>query len=177
VSTHEHASVGAADEVRLLPAQRALALARIALGFVFLWAFLDKTFGLGRSTPSDKAWKFGSGTSPAAGYLSAVDGPFAWLFNPMAGHWWVDWPYMLGMLGVGIGLMTGLAFRFSAVVCCLFLAMFWMASLPLSTNPIIDDHVIELLMLVGLVFLRNGRIWGAQGWWDDVVGRRIPFLK
>ena len=31
-------------------AARALAVLRIATGFVFLWAFLDKTFGLGYAT-------------------------------------------------------------------------------------------------------------------------------
>ncbi len=32
-----------------------LAGIRIALGWVFLWAFLDKLFGLGRSTPAANA--------------------------------------------------------------------------------------------------------------------------
>ena len=33
-------------------AAKALAVLRISTGFVFLWAFLDKTFGLGYATPS-----------------------------------------------------------------------------------------------------------------------------
>jgi hypothetical protein len=33
-----------------------LAGIRIAPGWVFLWAFLDKTFGLGFATTSEKAW-------------------------------------------------------------------------------------------------------------------------
>ena len=37
---------------------------RIALGFVFLWTFLDKTFGLGFATPAEKAWV--TGASPTA---------------------------------------------------------------------------------------------------------------
>ena len=31
---------------------RALAVLRIATGFIFLWAFLDKMFGLGYATPA-----------------------------------------------------------------------------------------------------------------------------
>ena len=31
-------------------AAKALAVLRVSLGFAFLWAFLDKTFGLGYST-------------------------------------------------------------------------------------------------------------------------------
>ncbi|HET7902840.1 MAG TPA: hypothetical protein VFL59_16765 [Candidatus Nanopelagicales bacterium] len=164
--------------VRLEPAQRALALSRIALGFVFLWGFLDKCFGLGLSTPSDQAWRFGAGPGdPTYGFLKSVDGPFAWLFNPMAGSALVTWLYMLGMLGVGVGLMTGLAFRFSAICGALMLLMFYLAGLPLSLNPFIDDHVIEILMLVGLIFLRNGRVWGASAWWEERVGSRLKFLR
>ncbi|MBG6184932.1 hypothetical protein IWX65_002910 [Arthrobacter sp. CAN_A214] len=36
-------------------AQAALAVLRVLLGSVFLWAFLDKTFGFGLATPADKA--------------------------------------------------------------------------------------------------------------------------
>ncbi|MEV0316802.1 hypothetical protein AB0H91_55075, partial [Nonomuraea fuscirosea] len=32
------------------------ALARISFGWIFLWAFLDKTFGWGFATPAAKAW-------------------------------------------------------------------------------------------------------------------------
>jgi hypothetical protein len=32
-----------------------LAATRLSLGWVFLWAFLDKTFGLGRGTPAENA--------------------------------------------------------------------------------------------------------------------------
>ena len=36
-------------------ARRSLAVLRLATGFIFLWAFLDKTFGLGFSTPVERA--------------------------------------------------------------------------------------------------------------------------
>ena len=44
---------------------------RLALGFEFLWAFLDKTFGLGYSTPSSQAWI--NGGSPTKGFLSGAE--------------------------------------------------------------------------------------------------------
>jgi thiosulfate dehydrogenase [quinone] large subunit len=177
-SMSEPQPAGALLPMRLAPAQRALSLARIALGFVFLWGFLDKCFGLGLSTPSDQAWRFGTGPGdPTYGYLTSIDGPFAWLFNPMAGSTLVTWLYMLGMAGVGVGLMTGLAFRFSAICGALMLFMFYLSGLPLSLNPFVDDHVIEILMLVGLILLRNGRFWGASAWWEERVGARAPFLR
>jgi thiosulfate dehydrogenase (quinone) large subunit len=41
---------------------------RLSLGWVFLWAFLDKTFGLGYATESRDAWI--DGGSPTFGFLS-----------------------------------------------------------------------------------------------------------
>ena len=42
---------------------------RVLLGFEFLWAFLDKTFGLGYATPSARAWI--NGGSPTKGFLGS----------------------------------------------------------------------------------------------------------
>jgi hypothetical protein len=44
------------------------AATRLSLGWVFLWAFLDKTFGLGHETASADAWI--SGGNPTEGFLS-----------------------------------------------------------------------------------------------------------
>src|SRR4030095_7307470 len=64
-------------------AARALAVLRISTGFVFLWAFLDKTFGFGYATPSAKAWI--NGGSPTKGFLSSIDvGPFQNVFHTIA---------------------------------------------------------------------------------------------
>jgi thiosulfate dehydrogenase [quinone] large subunit len=167
----------AVDARHLVWAQRALALARICLGFVFLWAFLDKNFGLGRPTPSGQGWSFGSGPDPTTAYLQAVQGPFAGMFHAMAGQTWVTWLYMVGLLGIGIGLMTGMAFRLSAICGVAMLAFLYAASLPVGANPFVDDHVIEAFMLVGLILIRNGHTWGLGAWWDSVVGTRIPLLR
>jgi thiosulfate dehydrogenase (quinone) large subunit len=67
----------------------AIAALRISLGLVFLWAFLDKTFGLGYATPAARSWV--SGGSPTNGFLSHVEvGPFQSIFNSIAGTWWAD---------------------------------------------------------------------------------------
>ena len=49
---------------------------RLALGWMFLWAFLDKMFGLGHETAAEDAWI--NGGSPTEGFLAfAAAGPFA----------------------------------------------------------------------------------------------------
>lgn len=123
-----------------------LAVTRMLLGFVFLWAFLDKTFGLGYSTPSERAWI--NGGSPTTGYLSNVDGMFASFFNGLAGNVLVDWLFMLGLLGIGLGLILGIAMRLSIISGIAMLVLMWLAALPLTTNPLIDDHIVYAAMLM-----------------------------
>ncbi len=84
-------------------AAKALAVLRYTTGFVFLWAFADKTFGLSYSTPEAKAWI--NGGNPTKGFLASVDaGPLQGFFHTIAGTWYANWLFMLGMLGIGIAL-------------------------------------------------------------------------
>ena len=112
----------------------AWAVTRIALGFVFLWAFVDKLFGFGFGTPTERAWI--NGGSPTTGFLSGVEGPFADFFNGMAGQAWADWLFMAGLAGIGIALIAGVAMRIAAASGALMLVFMWLASLPLENNPV-----------------------------------------
>src|SRR3990167_10770972 len=68
---------------------------RLGMGFIFLWAFLDKTFGLGFATVAEKSWM--NGGSPTYGFLTMVTkGPFAEFFQSLAGVQVVDWLFMAG---------------------------------------------------------------------------------
>ncbi|TMR37519.1 hypothetical protein ETD85_07950 [Nonomuraea zeae] len=49
------------------PVDYVWAAARIAIGWIFLWAFLDKTFGWGFATPANRA-----GTTLGLGNLPVV---------------------------------------------------------------------------------------------------------
>ena len=140
-----------------------LDITRIMLGFIFLWAFLDKLFGLGKATPSARAWL--EGGSPTTGYLSNVEGTFGSFFNGLAGNAVIDWLFMLGLLGVGVGLMLGIAVRFSAVAGSAMLFLMWLTALPLANNPVIDDHLVYIAALAAIAFgyslqrLSLGSMW------------------
>ena len=142
------------------------AVTRVAIGFVFLWAFLDKVFGLGKSTPSERAWL--NGGSPTTGYLSNVDGPFGGFFNAMAGQAWADWLFMVGLLGVGVALILGIGMWIAAVSGSLLLVFMWMASLPIATNPFLDDHLVYALVLIGLAATGAGLRYSLAGWWTSL---------
>ncbi|MET7423719.1 hypothetical protein [Dactylosporangium sp. NPDC005555] len=156
-------------------AAKSLAVLRIGTGFVFLWAFLDKTFGLGYSTPSAKAWI--NGGSPTKGFLSSVDvGPLQSAFHAMAGTWWANWLFMLGMLGVGVALLAGVGMRIAAASGALIMAMMWLAEWPVgatgSTNPFADYHLIYALVLVVLAAAYAGHTWGLGRLWA-----KLPFVQ
>jgi thiosulfate dehydrogenase [quinone] large subunit len=147
-----------------------LGVLRLALGWIFLWAFLDKTFALGYSTGvdpetgavdrfGDAAWI--NGGSPTEGYLSfATSGPFAGLYQSFAGAVWADWLFMLGLLGIGLALMLGVALRITAVCGVLLTVLMWSSVLPPANNPIIDDHIIEALVFVVLALAGAGYTLG-----------------
>lgn len=144
----------------------ALAIARILLGLTFLWAFFDKLFGLGASTPVAKSWLHGG--SPTAGFLKGVQGPFADLFHTISGHAWANWLFMLGLLGIGTALLFGVAVRLAATAGFALLFMMWMASLPIKTNPVIDDHLIYATVLVTICYGLSEQKWSLAGWWQKL---------
>jgi thiosulfate dehydrogenase [quinone] large subunit len=152
-------------------------LTRLSLGWVFLWAFLDKTFGLGHETASKDSWL--NGGSPTKGFLGfAAAGPFKGLYNDLAGQTWVDWLFMLGLLGIGVALLAGVFMNFAAWAGTVLLVLMWTAVLPPDNNPFMDDHLIYALVLLTLAAMGAGRWLGLGAWWEkqDVV-QKHPVLR
>jgi thiosulfate dehydrogenase [quinone] large subunit len=158
-------------------ARYVLAGLRLSLGWVFLWAFLDKLFGLGRATPSEGSWL--NGGSPTAGFLgNAVSGPFKDVYSGLAGDAWVDWLFMIGLLGIGLALVLGIGMRIAAVTGTLLLVMMWSAVLPPENNPFMDDHLIYAGLIVLLAVVGAGRFVGLGGWWEKLgFVQRATWLK
>ncbi|GAA3699208.1 DoxX family membrane protein [Microlunatus aurantiacus] len=157
-------------------ARRVLAVLRLMFGFTFLWAFFDKTFGLGFATPSAKAWI--NGGSPTKGYLSGSEGPFSGFYHAIAGNGVVNVLFMLGLLAIGVALILGIGLRIAAVAGGLMYLMMWSVVLPLSTNPIIDDHLTGAVTLALFALTGAGATWGLGRWWagQEVVARN-PWLR
>lgn len=157
-------------------AGKMLALLRILLGSVFLWTFLDKTFGLGYSTTPARSWL--SGASPTGGYLGSLKGSLAAMFGPMAGQPWVDWMFMLGMLLVGTALVLGIAMRPAAVGGSMIMILMWLSSLPLQNHPFVDEHVIYACSLWVLALAGAGHMWGLDGPWSrNSLPKKLPWLR
>jgi thiosulfate dehydrogenase [quinone] large subunit len=157
--------------------RRVLAVARIVIGFTFLWAFVDKLFGLGFATPSSRAWI--NGGTPAQGFIKGIEGPFHDVFQFFANPFG-DWLFMIGLLGIGVAMITGAGLRIAAVAGTLLMAFMFMAEWPAattvvdgkvvsgSTNPIVDSHWHEALLLIISAVTLAGDTWGLGKWWGNL---------
>lgn len=159
------------------PLEYALGVTRLGLGWIFLWPFLDKTFGLGHETASADAWIHGG--SPTSGFLGhATSGPLAGTYHQFAGHAWADWLFMLGLLGIGVALISGVAIRAAAGAGALLLVLMWSAVLPPANNPVIDEHLIYAAVLVVLALAGAGRTLGLGRVWENLgFVKTRSFLK
>lgn len=160
-----------------------LALLRIAVGFIMFWAFLDKLLGLGYSTPKARAWI--NGGSPTKGFLSNVSvGPQGLqdFFHNIAGTWWANWLFMIGLAAIGLALILGIGLRIAAIANVVMMAMMWMAEWPLdkvtatgdpsgSSNPIVDYHVVYALAGIVCAAFLAGRTLGFGLLWEKIVGK------
>jgi thiosulfate dehydrogenase [quinone] large subunit len=156
--------------------RRSVAVLRLATGFIFLWAFLDKTFGLGFSTPAERAWV--NGGTPSQGFLNseAVTGPlkpfFASIASPAS-----DVLFMLGMLAIGVAVLLGIGLRVSAVAGSVIMVFMYLAEWPFtpgaaSTNPLVDYHIIYALSLIVVAALAGGDTWGFGRTW-----KALPIVR
>jgi thiosulfate dehydrogenase [quinone] large subunit len=169
-------------------AARIAAVVRIATGLVFLWAFLDKAFGFGYATGAERAWV--NGGSPTKGFLGNLDhGPFADMFRGWAGEPWADWLFMLGLAGIGLALLLGIGLRIAAVAGTALMLLMWAAEWPLdrftdtgeptmSTNPILDYHILYALVMIWLAITAAGNTWGLGKTWANLsIVQKNPWLR
>lgn len=161
---------------------------RLLLGWAFLWAFLDKFFGLGfatcRAADSSSIDYFCDaamikGGSPTYGFLnfatkaSHTGGLFDWM-APSAPDSinLADILFMAALLFGGICLMLGFAVRTAAVGGAFLMAfMFFAADVWPEQNPINSSHVIEFVGYLGIATVGGGK-FGIQKW----VSENLPII-
>ena len=165
----------------------ALSIARILIGFVFLWAFIDKLFALGFSTGKDsktgvvdyfgpKAWIHGAHVTE--GYLKSSSGPLGSFFSGLGAQRWTDWVFMIGLAGIGLALMFGIGTKVAAWSGVAMLAMMytthaWPGTVTGATNPFLDEHIVYGVTAVGIVFVELQRqAVGLGAWW-----RKLPIVQ
>lgn len=163
-----------------------LAIGRIVIGFYFLWAFLDKAFGLRYATLPQGRWEvFGGTGKPAQDYLGRLEGgPFDSFFQSTFGNAFGDWFFMISLLLIGIAFLAGAGLRLAGVGGALLMLFMYVVALPQpsamvdgefvrgATNPILDAHWMDALLLLICAFTLSGDTLGLGKWWA-----RLPFVR
>ncbi len=164
-------------------------LLRIAMGWTFLWAFLDKAFALGFATGRNPdtgaidffgkaAWIHGG--SPTDGALTfALRGPFKGLYSGLIGQSWIEWVYMVSMLLIGTALILGIGTRLAALGGIAWMGIFYTATaIWPDNNPFLDEHLVYIIVLAGIAYVGAGRYLGLQRYWERLpLVKRFPILR
>lgn len=154
--------------------QIGIAILRIGVGIIFLWAGLEKLF-------APEPWS-------AAGFLQfGTGGSLGWpfvtgevaegtIFNPTQGFWAslatnegamsvINVLVPFGQIGIGVGLILGLLTRFSAATGTLMMLFFFLAAWDFAFG-IVNQHLTYALVTAFLGLIGAGNYFGL----DRTVG-------
>lgn len=167
---------------------------RILLGWAFVWAFLDKMFGLGFSTcrgfggegvaPSSIDFLCDAsmikGGSPTFGLLefgtkgSHTGSLFSWMASSgPTSIGWADILFMLALLLGGVALMLGVGTRIAAIGSAILMAFMFLAlDVWPENNPVNTSHLIELFVYLGIATVGPGT-FSLQNW----MVKTFPFMS
>jgi thiosulfate dehydrogenase [quinone] large subunit len=163
------------SEAHVFGVEYLLGALRIAVGWLALWAFLDKTFGLGHDTTPARSWL--NGGSPTRAFLAAARGPLSGFYRAVAGSPMTDALVMASLLAIGTALVLGVAVRAAAVAGAVLSVLAWSVVLPPAGDPLVDDHLIAAMVLVLLALLGAGDTLGlGRTWADTSLARRFPWF-
>jgi thiosulfate dehydrogenase [quinone] large subunit len=154
------------------PLQRSLIVFfRLAVGWTFLYAGFTQIFVI-------PDWS-------AAGFLTHTK-TFHAVMAPLAAPAilpYIDFLVKWGHLLIGLSLVSGLMMRVSGVFGILLMLTYWCAHLdfPYVSSPlnfILDEHIVDAALIVYLMAVRAGNIYGLDGWIKNFsVIEHNPFLR
>lgn len=124
-----------------------LVVLRVVLGLQFLLAGIAKL-----------------GDWSAAGYLQGATGPFASIFQSMAGNVVVDQLNVWGLILIGAALIFGLFVRPASFFGAILMLLYYFAQFEQNTAyGLIEDHIIYVLIFVVFMAGGVGHVLGLDG--------------
>jgi thiosulfate dehydrogenase [quinone] large subunit len=158
--------------------QRGVALLRIAVGIIFLWAGLEK---VAAPEPFDASGFLTFGTLGTLGW-PFVTGEVAegTVFNPTHDFWvalaenesamaLINVLVPIGQIGIGISLILGLFTRFGAAMGALMMGFFFLAAWDFQYG-IVNQHLTYSLVCLTVAGIGAGKYYGL----DSVLAARFP---
>ena len=154
----------------------ALAAFRIMAGWIMLWPFFDKLFGLGFQTPHGGGWI--DGVSPSSYVVYVAGGLFKDFYVSLAGNFVIDVILMAALLVLGVTLVLGIAARQTTSGMCAFLLIMYSLHVPPSDNPVVDYHIMLVAGMLAVYFLGGFEKLSLRDRWKETrFVRRFPVLE
>ncbi|NYE02148.1 thiosulfate dehydrogenase [quinone] large subunit [Kineosphaera limosa] len=101
-----------------------------------------------------------------------------------------DWFFMISLLLIGVAFIAGAGLRLAGIGGAILMAMMFFVALPTAsamvdgelvrgaTNPIVDAHWIEALVLLICAATLAGDTAGLGKWWArQGIVRKFPWLR
>ncbi len=146
-----------------------IALLRVLVGVIFLWAGTDKFLTdfsaagfLAHATGGTLGWPFVTGTADPATIYNPTHGFWVSLSQNAGAMTAVNFLVVAGEIGIGIALILGLFTRFAAIMGSLMMLLFFFAAWEFS-NGIVNQHLTYLVVCLAIAGLGAGRFYGLDG--------------
>ena len=138
-------------------------LLRLIMGLLFFYA------GWSKLTPD--GWS-------AAGFLQNATGPFADLFQGLAGNGLVDVLNMWGLTLIGVALVLGLFVRTASFFGIIVMGLYYFADFVSNTAyGLIDKHIVYASVLVLFLVGGFGHVWGLDALRERRLDSRTKWIK
>jgi thiosulfate dehydrogenase [quinone] large subunit len=164
-----------------IPRKVAIALTRVTVGWVFLYAGLEKLFG---AEPFSAVGflKFGTiGTTSAQVAEGTVVNPTHDFWVALAGNGTllplVNFLVVFGEVAIGAALILGIATRFASIMGALMMTLFWVAAWDFAFG-VIEYHSLLAIVTLALGIMGAGEFYGFAAIVDrSPVVQRLPQLR
>ena len=158
---------------------KAVAIGRIIIGVIFLWAGLEKVIGGAGEWTAKGFLAFGTGGTLGWPFVTGavVEGT---IFNPTH-QFWVDlskndglmnvvnFLVQFGQISIGLALILGVATRFASLMGSLMMLFFFVAAWDFAYG-VVNQHLTYAVVTLGLGVIGAGNYYGL----DAGLGGSLP---
>jgi thiosulfate dehydrogenase [quinone] large subunit len=92
----------------------------------------------------------------------------------------IDVLFMAGLCLIGLALLLGVGMRVAGWSGALLTLLMWLAEIPPANNPIVDEHLLYVIVLIGLAVTNTkpGRMFGlGQVWSGTTIVKKNQWLE
>ena len=154
---------------------------RLTIGWVFLFAGIEKLFLAGKAFDASRFLQFGTLGKETGAAAGAVINPTHAFWVDLASNptamTIVNFLVPFGQVAIGAALILGLATRFAGLMGALMMAFIGIASWDFA-NGLVNYHAVLLLSSLILAVIAAGEVYGLDAIVDESpVVKRTPMLR